>query len=463
MKDKVRKIKDHIQKVYLTYGRPMVIGFSGGKDSTVTLQVVWDAIAELPPEKLANNIHVITTDTLVETPYIERYIVKTIDAINKAAQEQKLPISAHKLTPLIEDSFWVNLLGKGYPAPSQQFRWCTERLKIDPVSRFVREHVDKFGEATIVLGARLNESSSRDQVLKKQKRDKLGLSKHSTLPAAYIFTPIEQFTTDEIWTYLLSNQKTPWGSNNRDLAAMYQNASSGECPMVIDVSTPACGNSRFGCWVCTLVVSDTSMENLIDSGEEWLTPLLEYRDFLSETQKPINKPKYRNYKRRNGRASLIRDGSRLSYGPYKPEWKKELLRRLLEVECTINEEGPSNQQKLISFEELEIIRTYWKKEDNDWEDSVPKIFSEIYGDAYDYNWVQEDSTTLNISDYHLLADICKEDSVPVSLIASLIDMERDLQGMSKRSGVINRINKIFSEEWRTEEEIIKSIGSRNDN
>lgn len=114
----------------------------------------------------------------------------------------------------------------------------------------------------------------------RKKRDTLGLSQHPTLPGAYVFTPIEQLTTDEVWQYLSVNYKTPWGGNNLKLRAMYKNASAtGECPLVVDKSTPTCGNSRFGCWTCTLVDKDKAMENLIDSGEEWMEPLMEFRNF----------------------------------------------------------------------------------------------------------------------------------------------------------------------------------------
>ena len=463
MKEKLKEIKEHIKKVYLTYNRPMVIGYSGGKDSSATLQIVWDVVSELNSDQLVNDIHVISTDTLVETPYIEEYINNILEKINLTAGRLKLPIKAHKLTPIIKDTFWANLIGKGYPAPSQQFRWCTDRLKIKPVNKFVYDYVDKFGEVTLVLGARRNESSSRDQVLDKKRRDNLGLSKHPDLSAAYVYTPIEYFTNDDVWGYLLNNQKTDWGSNNRDLAAMYKNAAGGDCPMVIDTSTPSCGSSRFGCWVCTLVASDSSMENLIDSGEEWMLPLLELRDFLKETQRPENKPKYRSHKRRDGKVFFVRDGARISYGPYKFEWKKEILRMLLSAQKSINENGNATKQKLISFEELELIRTTWKREDKDWEDSVPKIYDEIFGADYEYEWIQEDSASLNNDDYMLLAKICKDEKVPVDLVAALIDTERDFQGISRRAGIINNIDKIFKENWDTEDEVLQSLKIRDDN
>jgi DNA sulfur modification protein DndC len=451
--NKIKEIKQHIKKVYSTYARPFVIGFSGGKDSTATLQMVWEAIKEIPQKDRTNDLYVICTDTLVETPYILNYINETLDKISKSAESQKLPITVHKLVPLIEKTFWVNLLGKGYPAPSQQFRWCTERLKINPVDRFIEEQVSKSKEVTVVLGARSAESSSRQQVLSKKKRDALGLSKHTTLPEAYVYTPIEHLTTDEVWTYLLST-KCAWGGNNRDLAAIYQNADDGECPMVVDKSTPSCGNSRFGCWVCTLVKKDTTMQNLIDSGEEWMTPLFEFREMLSETQDPSKKSTYRNHKRRDGQAGIVRDGTRLSYGPYQLKWRKTFLKELLSAQKQIQEEKPEIAFSAISIDELEMIRQIWRKEAHDWQDSVPTIYEEMMGE--DYPMTPEDGIAFTMADHQLLEKHCESD-MQLDLIARLIDLERNMDGMSRRAGIINKINKIFNEEWRPEKEIQEGL------
>lgn len=455
--DKITKIKEHIKKVYLAYNRPFVVGYSGGKDSTVVMQLVWDAIEEIPYEQLKQDVHVISTDTLVETPYIIDYVTKTLDQINQVARVNNLPIFAHRLTPLYKNSFWVNLIGKGYPAPSRNFRWCTERLKIEPVNRFISEYVDKWGEATVVLGARKDESSSRSQVLSSKVRDHMGLSKHPTLPAAFVFTPIEEMTTDDVWSYLLRH-KCQWGANNRDLAAMYKNASAGECPMVVDKSTPSCGSSRFGCWTCTLVKQDTTMENLIDNGEEWMTPLLEFRDWLSETQAVEKKPIYRSHKRRDGQVAYVRDGTRIAYGPYKLEWRKSFLERLLQIQKDVQAKGPDPNVKLISFEEIELIRDYWREEE--WIDSVPEIYHRIIGD--DHVWLEDDGVNYSLEDFQLLQQLCEEAGINPALPAKLIDQERRMQGMSRRAGILQKIDRIFSEEWRSEEEVLEAIGMSND-
>ena len=102
---------------------------------------------------------------------------------------------------------------------------------------------------------------------------------------------------EEVWS-LLMQRPPPWGGSHRDLITLYRNAQGGECPLVIDKSqAPSCGtsSSRFGCWTCTVVEKDRSMEGFIESGAEHLAPLLDFRDWLAETR---NDPQRRTLERR---------------------------------------------------------------------------------------------------------------------------------------------------------------------
>ena len=125
------------------------------------------------------------------------------------------------------------MLGKGYPAPSNTFRWCTDRLKISSANRFIQDQVSEYGEVIMALGSRKDESSTRAQVLNTHHIKGTKLSRHSTLPSAFIYPPLRDFNTEDVWNYLLQN-KNPWGANNRDLLSMYQNANASECPLVVD-------------------------------------------------------------------------------------------------------------------------------------------------------------------------------------------------------------------------------------
>ncbi len=265
----LESIYEEIRRVYRTYAQPWVIGYSGGKDSTTVLQLTWKALENLAPDERQKPIYVIASDTQVETPVIVDYVDNTLRAINEKSKETGMPFIAQKVVPTLNDSFWVNLIGRGYPAPTARFRWCTERMKINPANRFIEEKVAQSGEVIVVLGVRKTESSTRMQLMSTYEVKGHLLRRHSMLQGAWVYAPIAEFSTDDVWTYLLQ-VPSPWGGNNRDLAALYRTASEGECPLVIDTSTPSCGNSRFGCWVCTVAERDSSMEAMIDKGEEWL-------------------------------------------------------------------------------------------------------------------------------------------------------------------------------------------------
>ncbi len=446
----IEEIYTEVREVYTSTQLPWVIGYSGGKDSTATLQLVWYALSGLPREQLRWPIYVIASDTLVETPVIVGYLDATLSRINTAAQEQKLPFMAQKVMPQITDTFWVNLIGRGYPAPNQRFRWCTERMKIQPANRFILDRAAEFGEVVMVLGGRKSESASRAQVLTSKHGRITGsrLGRHHILSRAYVYTPIQDFTTDDVWTYLLQ-VASPWGSNNRDLAAIYRTAQSGECPLVVDDTTPSCGNSRFGCWTCTVVTRDRSMEAMIDNGEEWMQPMLEFRDWLAETQDPARKHLYRDFKRRTGQVT-VKHG-KLIRGPYTLEFCKEILLNLLYAQKAVQEDGPDTTMQLIIEAELHEIRRIWRTERQDWEDSVPQIYTRVMKRPME--WLQDDIGAFSAQEYRLLGEVCATHDLPTDLVARLLEQERQMQGMHRRSGIFQRIDAVLGEEWRDEDAI----------
>ena len=444
------QIYEGIRAVYRQNRCPWVIGYSGGKDSTAVLQIVWKALAGLRPEERTKSVYVLSSDTLVETPVIVDLIDNALALVDAAASSQGLPFKTHKVKPRTEDTFWVNMIGKGYPAPYSRFRWCTDRLKIKPANTFILDCVAQYGEAIVVLGVRKSESATRAQSMSLKKIDGTVLRRHSTLPNAFVFAPIEDFSTEDVWSYLLS-VPSPWGGQNRDLLALYRNAQAGECPLVIDTTTPSCGNSRFGCWVCTVVNKDSTMEALIDNGEEWMEPLLELRDFLASTQLVENKPKYRDHKRRGGQVSFKADGD-IARGPYRFDTCKDILKRLLEAQKAVASHPEGIDVCLISEEELKEIRRIWRTERQDWKDCVPLIFREVMG--RDLDWRTDDAPHFSISDRQLLDRICEYDGVSSDLVAKLLDTERQFLGMKRRHGVFEQIRKVLYENWYGEDEIL---------
>lgn len=397
--------------------RPWIIGFSGGKDSTMLLQLVWNALKKIEPPLLTRHVYIVCNDTLVENPKIVKFIRRTLEKLQVAANLQQLPITVHETTPKLEDSFWVRLIGLGYPAPNRFVRWCTERLKINPTTRFITETISEKGEAIILLGTRSDESSNRAASIKKHGIRGQRLRKH-LLPNAFVFAPIKDVITSELWQYLLQNPP-PWGGHHRELITLYRNANSGDCPLVIDDTTPSCGNSRFGCWVCTVVNKDKSMDGLIGNGEEWMEPLAEIRSFLIETRD--NPEKYREKQRRDG---SIHENI---WGPYKFETRVEILRRVLDAQHEIEK---SEGVELITHQEMVLIQYHWFR-DCFFKVRVSDIYKHIYNSTLDMSKQEEKFK----EETELLRKSCKQEPNDVELIQDLLALQKTKTLMIRKRGL----------------------------
>ncbi len=333
-------IKVSLRSLYLEDTRPWLVGFSGGKDSTMLASLIVEVVAGIPEDQRKKPVAILCTDTRVEIPAIVEMVEGTLARIQRFSQQSSLNIEVNLLKPPPEDSFWVNMIGRGYPPPNRTFRWCTQRLKIDPVTTFVQQRMGHWSEAILHLGARRAESSTRAQTMANRDR-RNGLNRHPDLPRVWVSNPIEFLTTEEVWAYLLQ-KPNPWGGDNRPLYKLYASASNGECPIQIDTSTPSCGNSRFGCWTCTVVERDKASEGLLASGDERMEKLIDFRETLLDFRDPANG--WRDKRRMNGNNGP---------GPLTIEARRELLKRLLALQ-------EETHVEVISPEELLLIQQMWK-------------------------------------------------------------------------------------------------------
>lgn len=430
-----------IQELYLLDRIPWVIGYSGGKDSTAVLQLVWWALHKLPAEQRTKKVYVISTDTLVESPVVSAWVRASLARMRAAANSQGLPFEPHQLTPEVSDTFWVNLIGRGYPAPRHMFRWCTERLKILPSNRFIRQVVRDSGEAILVLGTRRAESAKRAATFRRHDvnrvRDKL--SPNSKLSNSQIYTPIEHWSNDDVWLYLMQ-VPNPWGHSNRDLLTMYRGASAdNECPLVVDTSTPSCGNSRFGCWVCTMVERDRSMEAMIqnDQEKEWMMPLLEIRNEL-DLQDDRDR---RDFRRMNGRVQLFNNEP--IHGPYTKEWREHWLRRVLSTQAELRDAAPPNvgEIELIRPEELREIRRIWLQEKHEFDDSLPRIYQECMGVPFAAETAELNA--LGPSEWEVLEEVSGDDRLDMELVAHLLSTEQQYRTMARRNGIYSALEDVL--------------------
>jgi DNA sulfur modification protein DndC len=440
MRAAVETLCEEIQALYAWDKLPWLVGYSGGKDSSAVLQLVWLAIRELPAAQRSKPIYVISTDTLVEQPIVAAWVDASLVRMRQAASEQGLPIIPYRIIPDVGDLFWVNLIGKGYPAPRSSFRWCTSRMKINPSNAFIRNVVRESGEAILVLGTRKAESQRRARSMARleKRRVRERLTPNAALPNSLVYTPIEDWSNDDVWLFLMQ-VKNPWGHTNKSLLGMYQGASAdGECPLVVDTSTPSCGSSRFGCWVCTVVDQDRSMEAMIKNDDEklWMTPLLELRNDLGDVSQERSR---RDYRRMNGRVYLeeSKTGREPLHvrGPYTKTAREYWLRRVLEAQQEARRLGPPEFQtlELISMPELHEIRRIWLYEKHEFDDALPRIYRETTGT--DFLKTAADDHLLRAEDWEILREVCQDDEDFFQLQTGLLDIEREFRGMARRAGI----------------------------
>ena len=466
----IKSLTNEIQELYCSDDIPWIIGVSWGKDSTAVLQLIWNAIAALPPKKRRKPVHVITTDTLVENPIVAAWVRKSIKKLQTAAKKFKMPFEPHLLYPEVKDRYWVNLIGKGYPAPRIRFRWCTERLKINSANRFIRSVVRASGEVILVLGMRKPESHKRAAVMTKHEQGRVRdrLSPRPSLINSLVYTPIEDWRTDEVWLYLMQ-WENPWGNNNKDLFTMYRGATAdNECPLVVDTSTPSCGDSRFGCWVCTLVNKDKSMEAMIQNDEEkeWLQPLLNIRDELDIEN---DRPK-RDFRRIHGNVQLFERNVKGETsiepipGPYTKKWREYWLRRVLEAQVQVRFTAPEEMQDiiLITPEELSEIRRIWLEDKHEFDDSLPRIYEEVTGEPFYDTRLGAGNSLLGSDEWNVLEEVCGNDAMHLELMAKLLDTERQYYTKSRRVGIYDTLEKCFETSSRSKDEAIENAHQKRD-
>ena len=445
-KNGVSAFVEEVVDLYHSDDIPWVIGYSGGKDSTATLQLVWHALKRIGPDRCRKPVFVISTDTLVENPIVALWVSKSLEKMDAEAKKQGLPLTAHRLTPSTENTFWVNLIGRGYPAPRPKFRWCTERLKIMPSTQFIRSVVQEHGEAILVLGTRKAESTARARVMEQfeRKRVRDRLSPNGDLPNSFIYSPLENWSNDDVWMFLMQ-MPNPWGYRNKDLLTMYQGATDGgECPLVVDTSTPSCGDSRFGCWVCTLVEKDKSMHAMIqnDAEKEWMLPLLELRNELDPPKTESGDRAVRDFRRMSGLVQLYRD--RPIPGPYKQSAREMWLRKVLQAQRHIRENGPEEVREidLITMEELKKIRQIWVTEKHEIEDRLPSVYQEATGQPYPGSRV-DDNLSIGTEEVKLLRELSGTDELHFELVRELLSVERRHKSMLRRAGLFEAFESAF--------------------
>lgn len=440
----LQDLLDEIRYVYRSDDRPWIIGYSGGKDSTVVTHLVYTMLKQLPAEQRHKKVYIVSSDTLVENPLIKVYLDEMLKQIQTAADKDHddLPIVVKKVTPEPDNSFWANVIGRGFPTPRTNgtFRWCTDRLKIAPSGKYIQSIIDEQDtEVVVLLGVRKAESIARKRRM--EGRELLGhlLNRHETIKKAFVYPAIAELTTDDVWDILGQNQrKNAWGGDNNQLISLYAGADSGECPFAgissKDAQQQSCGQSRFGCWVCTVVKEDRSLNGFIRSGHRELVPLAEFRKWLMEIR---DQGEYREKKRRDGTVYYTANNE-LGYGPFTWEARQMILRRLLQVQKQM-------QYELITIEELRAIDQIWDAEKDITRRTLVELYYEETGERLPWDEMKrplfDETTCEKIKGY------AQANNVPQDLINKMIFETTALKYYSNTKGLRDKLTKAVSQQW----------------
>lgn len=437
------EIKKEMKMVYLHDRRPWMIGFSGGKDSTLLCMLVFEMLQSLAPHQINKKIYITSSDTMVENPVVKRYMYNMSKKIGEAGN--KYGVVTNIITPSPEKTFWTYIIGYGYPTPEPPgFRWCTDRLKIKPINEFTLDTIKKNGEVVMLLGVRKAESSYRARGITAREVEGKLLVKHTDIANAYVYNPLTEIPNEIVWEYLLKNDGiTPWGTDNKYLFSLYQGENLGEEQSVLGEvdkdKIAVTGNSRFGCWICTMVKEDKSLLNFINNGSKELIP---YRDFRNWLMSIRNSADMRDKKRRNG--SVYEKDGEYGFGPFHMEGRRIILEKVLELENVTGEE-------IITKAELKAIDRIWENEGDLYRRTLVDTYSKIKGEKLP--WDDYRTPLFSESAMDILESTCKEYSIEMEMMQKLIVAVEQNKHYSRGNKVAKAFDRVINEGWLHHENI----------
>lgn len=443
--------EDIIQEMALVYRhdkRPWLIGYSGGKDSTLLCCLVMEMLQRLTPYQRHKTVYIVSSDTMVENPIVKNYMHRMSAMINAAGKELK--VRADIIYPEVADTFWSRVIGLGYPTPEAPgFRWCTERLKIHPMNKYTLDTIKTNGQVVLLLGVRKAESTYRANNIRSREIEGKILVPHTDIEGAHVYNPLTEIPNELVWKFLLKDDsRTPWDSDNKYLFSLYQGENLGEEQSVIGEidkdKIPVTGNSRFGCWICTMVKEDKSLKAFIDRGETWLEPLRDFRNWLVELRATTSA---RETKRRNGQVYKKADGE-YGLGPFTMASRVEILRRLLQLEVDYNFE-------LITMEELRYIDKTWDDEGDLSRRTLVDLYYEIKGQHLPW-----DDYKVPVFSEEVIDEIkkqCAENKIEFELISKLIVEIEANKNYTKGSRVTKSFDRIINQGWLHHETIQRGL------
>lgn len=266
------------------------IAYSGGKDSTALLCVVIYLIktGRVPRPK---SLIVLRSDTRMELPPLDVTARKIMDEVEAMGFEAKTVL------PALDDRFFVYILGRGVPPPSNTFRWCTGQIKVEPMVEALKSLRDAYGKKFLMLtGVRIGESAARDARIalscgKNNSECGQGWLQVETPDAvADTLAPLLHWRLCHVWDWL-NFFEDEHGFSTHFVASVYGQDE--------DLETHA----RTGCIQCNLASRDLALENIIRR-PEWrkYEPLVQLKPLYARLKLP-------HYRLRKDGGETRKDGS----------------------------------------------------------------------------------------------------------------------------------------------------------
>jgi DNA sulfur modification protein DndC len=356
------------------------IAFSGGKDSSATVTLVAHLL-EMGLIPKPESLTILYADTRQELPPLHTSAMNILAALRDRLQPlfKEGCFETRVVLPELDHRYFVYILGRGVPPPSNTFRWCTPKLKVLSMERELEALRQERGEKFLMLtGVRIGESAARDQRIavsctKDGGECGQGWFQQSTSKAiADTLAPVVHWRVCHVWDWLL-RADLEFGFPTFEIAKVYgQDVSDGEEPI----------NARTGCIGCPLVQRDGALDRLIAQPEwAYLAPLEKLRPLYWE----IRKPQYRLRKHGEVRKAATKYIGRNRLGPLTLEARRWMLEQVLGIQSEVNAAAKAlsspeisliNGEELARIEELVAAGTYpdrWDGTEHRGDEWLPEI------------------------------------------------------------------------------------------
>jgi DNA sulfur modification protein DndC len=333
------------------------IAFSGGKDSTATVTLVADLLDKgLVPRP--TSITVLYADTRQELPPLHNAAMGVLKALRERGFDTRVVL------PELDHRFFVYMLGRGVPPPSNTFRWCTPKLKVMSIERELEALREEYGEKFLMLtGVRVGESAARDQRIalsctKDGGECGQGWFQQTTSGAiSDTLAPLLHWRVCHVWDWLVKAD-LELGFPTFEIAEVY-----GHDPQD-DLGESEPMNARTGCIGCPLVQKDAALERVVAQPKwAYLAPLEKLRPLYWE----MKKPQHRLRKHGEVRKAATKYIGRNRLGPLHMEARRSMLEQVLTIQGEVNraarvQEMPEvvliNEEELTRIEELMAANTW---------------------------------------------------------------------------------------------------------